>query len=443
MELLEPYYEKFLAQSEVFMAWIDTHLFTLTSVVQLSLLAALIIAAKVLSFGSSKWLDKRLDARDSSDGFMRLHLSHREMFFLLYAVIFFWVAVVVAQALGLPFHLLKIISSLATAWAVIRLTSSTIKSPFWARIVAIILWTIAALNILGWLDQTIEFMRGASFSVGEIKLTMLMVVKSLLAFAVLLWVVRVVSGVMQRGFNSARGLNPSQKVLFFKLSNIGLYAIAAIIGLNIVGLDLTALAVFSGALGLGIGFGLQKVFSNLISGIILLLDKSVKPGDVIAIDGTYGWVNSLGARCVSVLTRDGKEHLIPNETLITEQVENWSYSNEMIRVHVPVGVSYNEDMQLVKELLFKSIEGHKRILENPKPNVLMVGFGDSSVDFEIRLWMKDPVEGIANLKSDVYFRVWELFKENDVEIPFPQRDVHLDVEMSDAIAKILGAQKEK
>ena len=220
-------------------------------------------------------------------------------------------------------------------------------------------------------------------------------------------------------------MTPSQRVLFSKLSNIALYVAAVVIGLNIVGLDLTSLAVFSGALGLGIGFGLQKVVSNLISGIILLMDKSIKPGDVIAVGDSYGWVNSLGARCISVLTRDGKEHLIPNENLITQTVENWSYSDRKVRLHIPIGVSYNSDIHQVRELLLQAVDEHARVLKIPEPRCLITGFGDSSIDFEIRAWIFDPQEGLSNLKSDLFFRVWDLFKEHNIEIPFPQRDIHI------------------
>lgn len=163
----------------------------------------------------------------------------------------------------------------------------------------------------------------------------------------------------------------------------------------------------------------------MISGIILLMDKSIKPGDVIAVEGSYGWVNALGARYVSVLTRDGKEHLIPNENLITQTVENWSYSDSKVRLHIPIGVSYDSDVRLVQKLLLQAVQDQPRVLKEPEPRCLITGFGDSSIDCEIRAWIFDPQQGIANVKSDIYFRIWELFKEHGVEIPFPQRDIHI------------------
>ncbi len=158
------------------------------------------------------------------------------------------------------------------------------------------------------------------------------------------------------------------------------------------------------------------------------MDKSVKPGDVISIDDTYGWVNKLGARYVSVLTRDGKEHLIPNENLISEKVENWSYSDSNIRIHIPVGVSYNSDMHKVREVLLTAAKESPRILKDHPIACLMKDFGDNSVNFELRAWIGDPQQGVSNIKSEIYFRIWDLFKENGIEIPFPQRDVNLKVD---------------
>ncbi|MBU6475873.1 MAG: mechanosensitive ion channel, partial [Alphaproteobacteria bacterium] len=229
----------------------------------------------------------------------------------------------------------------------------------------------------------------------------------------------------------------SQRVLFFKLSNIFLYTVGGVIGMDIVGIDLTTLTMFSGALGLGIGFGLQKVFSNLMSGIILLLDKSIKPGDVISVGDTFGWVNALGARHVSVLTRDGKEHLIPNENLITQTVENWSYTDKKIRIRIPVGVSYASDMALVRKLLLQAVTEHHRILKDPAPACYMTGFGESSVNHLLLVWINDPTDGVANITSDIYYRIWDLFKEHKIELPFPQRDVHLKIDKDSPVVPTL------
>ena len=220
-------------------------------------------------------------------------------------------------------------------------------------------------------------------------------------------------------------LTPALRVLMVKLVKIVLFTVAFLLGLDALGVDLTAFAVFSGAVGVGLGFGLQKVISNFISGIILLTDRSIKPGDIIAIDDTYGWVNALGTRYISVITRDGKEHLIPNELLITERVENWSFTNNNVRVRVPIGVSYKEDPHKVQELILQAVDESPRVLKKPEPRCLLTDFGDSSVNFELRFWIDDPINGIGNIKSEVLLKVWDQFKEHGIEIPFPQRDIHI------------------
>jgi len=220
-------------------------------------------------------------------------------------------------------------------------------------------------------------------------------------------------------------LDASQQLLATKLVGITITVAAVLIGIDAVGIDLKSLAIFSGALGLAVGFGLQKTLGNLIAGVILLMDRSIKPGDVIVVEDTFGWVDKIGVRAVSIVTRDGKEHLIPNEKLMTEPVENWSHSNNKVRVHIPVGVSYAADQALAQKLMKEAAIAGPRVLSDPAPNVWMDAWGNSSVDYQILVWITDPEQGVGNVRSDILNRLWILFKENGVEIPFPQLDVHL------------------
>ena len=183
--------------------------------------------------------------------------------------------------------------------------------------------------------------------------------------------------------------------------------------------------MFSGAVGVGIGLGLQKVVSNLVSGVILLMDRSIKPGDVIEMDGSYGWITSLNARYVSLATRDGKEILIPNEDLITGRVTNWSFSSDLVRQHVVIGVSYESDLHLAMRLAVEAAADVARALDAPKPACLLKDFGDSSVDLELRFWIRDPANGTANVRSEVMLRVWDLFHQHGVEFSSPQRELTL------------------
>ncbi len=250
------------------------------------------------------------------------------------------------------------------------------------------------------------------------------------------------SGLARRALRRTKGLDSTQELLAEKLITIAIWALAAFLAIDLLGIDLTALAVFSGAFGLAIGFGLQKTFGNLIAGIILLMDKSIKPGDVIVIadqagQSTFGQIRKIGVRAVSLVTRDQKEYLIPNENLMINQVENWSYSSRNVRIQVPVGVSYEADMDRAEKLMLEAAKSCERVLASPPPVVWMKGFGDSSVDFTIHCWIQDPEEGVGNVQSAVLKKVWRAFKDNGIEIPFPQRDIHL--RSSDQIDRLLAA----
>ncbi|MCP5368988.1 MAG: mechanosensitive ion channel [Hyphomicrobiales bacterium] len=336
-----------------------------------------------------------------------------------------WVSVYLAARAGWPTHLLRGVVSLLTAWVVIRLVTSLVGNPGLSKFIAVLAWTVAALNIVGLLSPTMALLDGLAVNAGDVRISVLGLIKAAVMLAVLLWGASALSRLVERWLGKAVALSPSAQVLFGKLAKIVLITVAVILGLESVGIDLTAFAVFSGALGLGIGFGLQKVFANLVSGVILLLDRSVKPGDVIAVSGTYGWINTLSARYVSVVTRDGIEHLIPNEELISQKVENWSYSNRRVRLRMPIGVAYESDVPRAMELAVEAATGMDRVLSNPPPVCQLLGFGDNAVDLELRAWIQDPQNGVANVKSRILLQVWDLFHAHGIGFPFPQRDLHV------------------
>jgi small-conductance mechanosensitive channel len=215
------------------------------------------------------------------------------------------------------------------------------------------------------------------------------------------------------------------QVLLTKSLKIVLGTLAVLIAIRSVGIDLTALAVVGGAIGLGIGFGFQKTVSNLVSGVILLIDKSIKPGDIIAVSGTYGWVTTLGGRYVSVRTRDGIEHLIPNETLISERVENWTHTGSRTRLKVDVGVHHDSDLPKVIALCEAAARETERVLADPEPKCLFLEFGESALKLQLRFWIADAQNGVHNVKSAVLLKIWESFKAEHVSVPYPQRDVHV------------------
>jgi small-conductance mechanosensitive channel len=278
--------------------------------------------------------------------------------------------------------------------------------------------------------SVIEQLDAFGFTVADTRFSLWTVLLVVLVIVGIYVVTRILTAVAHGALARMTRLDPSQRLLAHKLLTIAIWTVSILIGIDILGIDLTALAVFSGALGLAIGFGLQKTFGNLISGIILLMDRSIKPGDVIAVSDmtgreSFGQIRKIGIRAVSVVTRDRKEYLIPNENLMINQVENWSYSSREVRVKAPVGVAYGTDIELTEKLLLQAAVEAPRVLKNPEPRVLLMGFGASSVDFEIRFWITDPEEGVSGVRSDVYKRVWQLFAEHDIEIPFSQQDLNI------------------
>jgi small-conductance mechanosensitive channel len=249
------------------------------------------------------------------------------------------------------------------------------------------------------------------------------VIEGVISLAVLLWGALALSNLLERRIRAWHDLTPSVQVLLGKLLKITLLTIAFLLSLHSVGIDLTALAVFSGAVGLGLGFGLQKVFSNLISGIILLLDKSIKPGDVIELGSTFGWIQSLGARYVSVVTRDGKEYLIPNEDLITQPVVNWSYTDQLVRMEATIAVAYGSDPHQVRRVAVEAAKKAARVLGEPAPVCHLASFGDSSIEFLLRFWIDDPQAGAANVTGQVLLQVWDAFKAEGIEFAYPHRQL--------------------
>ena len=283
----------------------------------------------------------------------------------------------------------------------------------------------AAAAMLGGLHTLTASLDKFAFTIGTHRLSLLGIINFALVAVVLFVLARFLNRVVNHSIGRLSGFDAGQRVLLQKLSGIVVVIAAVLLGVDLLGIDLTALTVFSGALGLAVGFGLQKTLGNLIAGVILLMDRSIKPGDVIVVGNTFGSVNKIGVRAVSVVTRDGKEHLIPNEQLMTEPVENWSYTSPNIRVHIPVGVAYNCDLALAQRLMIEAAIASERVLASPKPTVWLMAFGESSVDHEILAWISDPEAGVGNVRSEILNRLWISFRDNGIEIPFAQRDINI------------------
>ena len=421
--LTEPFvFEQLLIKLE---RWLFESILVWNNLAQLAIIALCFVIARVSGPTVGRWITRIGQTRMLERAFAKPAVILAPLAVPIVWLLFQWFSVMVAVYAALPHHLVQITVSLLTAWVIINLASQMVRDPTWSRMIAISAWTIAALNILGWLDDTVDLLDSFAVRFGDLRVSLMTVIEGLFSLAVLLWLATVCSRVLERRISRLPNLTPSVQVLFSKLLKIVLITIAIVAAIRTVGIDLTAFAVLSGAIGVGIGFGLQKAVSNLISGVMLLLDKSIKPGDVIAVGGTYGWVSSLGARYVSVVTRDGIEHLIPNEDFITQGVENWSYSNSKVRLKIPIGISYKSDVRKAQGLCLDAAAEVSRVVADPPPVCPLKGFGDSSVDLELRIWIEDPQNGVSNVKSEVLLLVWDKFHEHGIEIPFPQRDLHL------------------
>ena len=336
-----------------------------------------------------------------------------------------WISVTVAREEGWPNLVTQTAVSLLLAWLAIRLASDLVPYPALARLIAALAWIVASLNIVHLLGPTLDLLDSVALQVAGLRVSILTVVRGVISLAVLLWAASVASDLFERRMTRVPEITPRAQVLLGKLIKTTLVTLAVVLSLTSIGVDFSTFALFTGALGVGVGLGLQRTVSNLFSGIILLLDKSIKPGDVIEVGGTYGWVSSLGARYVSVETRDGTEFLIPNEDIITHQVVNWSHRSDRVRLKVPVRVPHDSDLDQVLVLMLDAASRPPRVLVTPAPTALVMAFGESAIELELRFWIEDAQNGVHNVKSQILYEMWRSFQREGIQIPYPKRDLYM------------------
>ncbi len=332
-----------------------------------------------------------------------------------------------ADFLALDTSLISIAMSLLGAWIFIRIAVQIIENSIIRNLFALAIWTFAALSIFGVLEETTAALDALAFSIGSFRLSALAVIKGIILVFALLYFATFAGALVERRISKISGLTRSSQVLITKIVRVSLIVIAILIAITSAGIDLSLFAVFGGAIGLGIGFGLQKGISNLFSGMLLLMDKSIKPGDVIEIidTGTFGWVNHMAARHTEIVTRDNKSYLIPNEDFITQRVVNWSHGDSLIRMQVPFGVHYKSDPHEVIKIAKEAAIKPARVVDEPAPICWMTEFGDSSINFSLRFWIRDAEKGVTNIKGEVLLHLWDAFKEHGIEIPYPHREVYV------------------
>ncbi len=386
---------------------------------------AIIVACYFAALGVASVLEPPIEARlrtiEQQPQLLRfLAVVLRRLKWFLFPL-FLWTNAIVIRNVTWPSrsYIIGVAASLAVTWVTVAVLSRVIRNRSLARIVEVSGWILATLYIVGWLAPTVSFLDWAAISFGDVRISLYTVLKGLIILGILLWLGTIIGDFIERQAKGNDLLTPSMQVLLSQLIKTLVFLVAAAAALSAAGIDLTALTVFSGALGLGLGFGLQKVLSNLVSGFIMLMDRSIKPGDVIQLGSTFGWITSIRARYVSVVTRDGAEYLIPNEQFITERVVNWSYSSRKIRLEVKFGVDYASDPHLVRKVVAAALVGIPRVLSEPVPVCHLIGFGNSSLDFVARFWIFDPEEGITNIQGAALLAIWDVLKHNRIAIPYP------------------------
>ncbi len=416
---------------EKMLAWLYTHVLTPGTFTQLCLLAAGAMIAAGIQIISAQRLAHEINNLHTFPRLKAVFYNMRRLVFpfVLFVLMVFMRLAISQREVAYRIDLLGAVANLLAAWIIIKLALQFIGNSFIRNAFAVSIWTTAALRILGFLPATIKMLENADLDLGNYHLTALSVVKGAFALCFLLYGAIFISSLAERQIRLSKSLSPSSKVLVSKLVRGFLVVVALLLGVMFAGIDLSLLAVFSGGIGLGIGFGLQRVISNLLSGMMLLLDESVKPGDIIEMqDGAFGWVEKMGARYTEIVTHDFKSYLIPNENFITQQVVNWSHGNTLIRLDVDFGVHYDSDPRKVKALARDAAAKLPRIVLDPPPICHLVQFGDSAINFKLRFWISDAENDVADIRSQALLALWDAFKANGVKIPYPHRVVYLHEE---------------
>jgi small-conductance mechanosensitive channel len=342
------------------------------------------------------------------------------------------------QTMGFDVSILDAAARLIGAYVVVRIlvllfTASLGNKSWmqhWENRVTLFIWLAIAAEYLGWLDPIIATLDSIGMATGKSRISLWSVLKLLFTLTVFVLVAAWISRWVEQRLKKLSNLAPSTRIGIAKFSNAFLIGISILLGLNAAGVDLTALTVLTGAIGLGLGFGLQSIAANFVSGFVLLMDRSIKPGDVISLSGqsgtsteNFGWVQELRGRYVVVRDRDGVEMLVPNQQLISNAVINWSYTDPRIRLKLPIRLSYKDDPELALRVLLNACEGQRRVLHEPPPVSRLMHFSDSGIELELRFWISDPQEGVNNVRSDVNRTIWRLFKEHNLTMPVAQREI--------------------
>lgn len=412
--------------------WLKEHVLTPENLmaigVQLGVIVLAIIIGRLLAPHVRRWIDLGISKlpeqiRERVAQLAPLILDHGLRPALWIACL--WIGQTALMGMGQPYVLVRIAASLATAWLVIKLVTQFLPDDL-RKPAMYFAWGLAALSAIGVLDDIWRWINGMGIEFGQGGfINAEFVLRAIIMAAVFLFGAQWLSKRLKARVETLPKVEPSLRILMSNAIQIGLFIAAAFLTMTSIGIPLGGLAVFGGALGVGLGFGMQQIVANFISGVILLTDRSIKPHDVIEVDETYGEVKSLGLRYASVITRDGKEHLIPNEQLVTNKVVNWSYSNNLVRIKRRFLVEYESELRLAARLCVDACGEQGRVLKDPAPKCLLMEFGEDAVEMEARFWIRDPQNGINNIGSEVMFTLWDKFKEHGIDLPLGQDEVRI------------------
>jgi small-conductance mechanosensitive channel len=358
----------------------------------------------------------------------------------LVALIVLLVVRAVLAMLGTPTTAVDTALQLTTALVLVRLGVYLLRVMLgpdswirgWENRITFVLWLTIGFSLVGWLDKVETTLNRINLIPGKTQFSLWALLKGLVIVTAFVVVTSLVARAFERRVMRLEQLAVSTRIGISKFTYFFLVGLGIMLGINAAGVDVTTLNVLTGAIGLGLGFGLQSIASNFVSGFVLLMDKSIKPGDVISFTGhtgtsteNFGWVQELRGRYVVVRDRDGVETLVPNQNLITNSVINWSYSDQRVRIRLPVMVSYDDDPEIGLKLLFEAVEHHPRILKDPPPVTRLMAFEDYGMRIEVRFWIADPMNGVNNVRSDVNRAIWKIFRANGVKIPVAQRELRM------------------
>ncbi|MEM6627038.1 MAG: mechanosensitive ion channel domain-containing protein, partial [Pseudomonadota bacterium] len=401
--------------------WVVDEVFQIDTAIQFGVIVAASFAGVLLTPAVKNWL--RLGAQRLPEKIAaQVNANAPPLVRPALWAISLWIAQTAMAGAGEPAYFVRIATSLATAWLIIRLATSFLAEGL-RKPVAWFAWIIAALNAVGGLQPTIDWLNANGVPFGGRLITLPFIVQAILLSALFMYAAAWLSRQLQMRINTLPRVEPSLRILISNAVRIGLFFAAALLVMTSLQIPLSGLAILGGAIGVGLGFGMQQIVANFISGVILLTDRSIKPDDVIEVDDTYGVVKSLGLRYASVITRDGKEHLIPNEQLVTNKVVNWSYSNNEVRLKRRIRVEYETDLRLATRLATEGAASIERVLKDPAPKCLVMEFGDEAVELEVRFWVDDPQNGVNNVGSEVMLAVWDRFKDHGIDIPLRQEEI--------------------